>query len=186
MADYLTAYLANRPSTSIVLSGPDEAVKSFRLLLPQPVQRQIIGEAAVDMRETHARILVAAQEILQAHERQEDQESVRLLLDSAGRGGLATLGLDDTLIALNAGLVHKLIMGRDFRRRGWRCLDCDNIGREEPMPPQCTVCNGQVIAVELGEAMVSEVLRADGLVDPVEADTRLASHDGVGALLRHK
>lgn len=186
VAEYLTTSITKRPSTSIVLSGPDDAVGAVRELLPQQVQSQIISEVTFDMRETYARILSIAQETLQAHERQEDQESVQLLLDSAGRGGLATLGLQDTLIALNAGLVHRLIMCSDFRRHGWRCLDCDNIGSEEPLPPQCTVCNGQVLAVELGEAMATEVLRADGFVDPVEADARLASYDGIGALLRYK
>jgi hypothetical protein len=76
-------------------------------------------------------------------------------------------------------------MNSDFQRLGWRCQDCDYIGSGEQVPPQCTVCNGPVMAVELGEAMVTEVLRHDGLVEPVAADAHLATHDGIGALLRH-
>jgi primosomal protein N' len=91
----------------------------------------------------------------------------------------------DTLVAVNSGLVHKLIMSSDFQRRGWRCQDCDYIGNGEPVPPQCTACQGSVMAVELGEAMVTEVLRHDGFIEPVAPDARLATHDGIGALLRH-
>src|SRR5262249_53331504 len=64
-------------------------------------------------------------------------------------------------------------------------INCDYIGSGEQVPPQCTVCNGPTVAVELGEAMVTEVLRHDGFVEPVAPDVHLATHDGIGALLRH-
>jgi hypothetical protein len=41
------------------------------------------------------------------------------------------------------------------------------------------------MAVEIGEAMVTEVLRCDGFVAPVAPDARLAQYDGIGALLCH-
>ncbi len=95
------------------------------------------------------------------------------------------LGLADTLVAVNAALVHKLVMHSDFRRRGWRCQECGYIGSTTESSPQCTACNGDVMPVELGEAMVTEVLRHGGLFEPVAPDVRLAAHDGIGALLRH-
>ena len=75
-------------------------------------------------------------------------------------------------------------MQRDFHRSGWRCLDCDHLG--EALPPQCSVCGGIVAAVDLGEALVSRVLRTDGVVEVVAPDARLAAYEGVGALLRYK
>jgi hypothetical protein len=89
------------------------------------------------------------------------------------------------LVAVNAGLVHKLVMHSDFHRRGWRCQECGYIGGTTEVSPQCTACNGAVMPVELGEAMVTEVLRHGGLFEPVTPDVHLAAHDGIGALLRH-
>jgi peptide chain release factor subunit 1 len=185
VAAYIAAYGTERPETHLILSGKDEILAHFRQLLPSHAQRQIIDAVFLDQRDTRDRILYVARETLEQHERIEDQETVRLLFDSAARGGLAVLGLSDTLVAVNAGLVHKLVMNSDFQRLGWRCQDCDYIGSGEQIPPQCTVCNGPVMAVELGEAMVTEVLRHDGFVEPVSPDAHLATHDGIGALLRH-
>jgi hypothetical protein len=75
-------------------------------------------------------------------------------------------------------------MHHDFQRQGGRCLDCEHLG--EDIPAQCTVCGGRVTPVELGEAMVSGVLRTDGFVELIEPDTHLAAYEGVGALLRYK
>jgi len=93
------------------------------------------------------------------------------------------LGLPATLTAVNAGAVHKLFLQRHFQRAGRRCVDCENL--DEGTPQQCTVCAGKVQTVKLGEAIITEVLRHDGTVEPVAADTRLATYDGVGALLRY-
>lgn len=185
VAAYVTDYCSERPETYVILSGKDEILAPFRQLLPPHVQHRIIDTVSLDRQATHERILRVARRVLERHERQEDQETVHLLLDSAPRGGLSVLGLADTLVAVNAALVHKLVMHSDFRRRGWRCQECGYIGSTTESSPQCTACNGDVMPVELGEAMVTEVLRHGGLFEPVTPDVRLAAHDGIGALLRH-
>jgi hypothetical protein len=77
------------------------------------------------------------------------------------------------------------VVHSNFQRLGWRCQDCQYIGSGKEITSQCTVCNGAAIAVELGEAMVTEVLRHNGFFEPVAPDAQLAEHDGIGALLRH-
>jgi peptide chain release factor subunit 1 len=185
VAEHVTAYCTERPETYLILSGEGEILARFRQLLPPHTQGKIIDTTDLDWHTTHDRIVHVARGILEAHELQEDQESVQLVLDSAARGGLGVIGLSDTLLAVNSGLVHKLVMHSDFQRLGWRCQDCHYIGSGKEITSQCTVCNGAAMAVELGEAMVTEVLRHDGFFEPVAADARLAEHDGIGALLRH-
>jgi hypothetical protein len=92
------------------------------------------------------------------------------------------VGLQETLAAVNTGRVHMLLMQGDFHHPGWRCVDCGHLG-ETALPSQCPVCSGTVAAVELGEALVSGVLRTDGFVEVITMPAwRLA---GVGALLRY-
>jgi peptide subunit release factor 1 (eRF1) len=184
VADYLASYLTLHPKTQIILSGQDTIVANFRTFVPTQVQQHIIEAVHLDMHESYTRILEVAQEVLQRHEREEEQANVRLLLHRAGQGGLAVVGMQETLAAVNTGRVHRLIMHRDVRRPGWRCLDCGVLG--EASVPQCTVCGGTVTDVELGEELVRGVLRTDGQVDVIEPDARLASYEGVGALLRYK
>jgi peptide subunit release factor 1 (eRF1) len=184
VADYLASYLTAHPQTQIILSGQQDILTNFRHFLPPPVQQQILDEVRLSMWESPARILEAAQDVLQRHEHEEEQESVRLLLNRAGHGGLAVVGVQETLAAINTGRVHKLLMQRDFRQPGWRCLDCEQLGEETP--PRCPVCGGKVTTTDLGEAMVSGALRADSFVEIIAPDDRLAAYDGVGALLRYK
>jgi peptide subunit release factor 1 (eRF1) len=185
VAAYVTAYCTERPETYLIPSGKEQSLAPFWQLLPPHVQRKIIDIVPVDQHDTHDRILHVAREALERHELSADRETIQLLLDSAAGGGLGVIGLPDTLMAVNAGLVHKLVMNSDFQKLGWRCQDCDAIGHGTELPPQCTACDSPVMAVELGEAMVTAVLRCDGFVQPVAPDARLAQYDGIGALLRH-
>jgi len=76
------------------------------------------------------------------------------------------------------------------KQGGWaqaryqRRLHCRSLSEEIPL--QCSVCGGEVRAVELGEAMVSGVLQTDGFVELIEPDARLAAYEGVGAFLRYQ
>jgi peptide chain release factor subunit 1 len=184
VAEYVTAYCTERPETNLILSGQEEIRTRLQRLLPPNVRGKIIDTAALDWRATHERILCVARAVLEEHDRQEDQEIVQLLLESTAQGGIGVIGLPDTLLAVNSGLVHKLVMHSDFQRLGWRCQDCQYIGSGKEITSQCTICNGAAIAVELGEAMVTEVLRRDGFFEPVAVDARLNAYDGIGALLR--
>jgi peptide chain release factor subunit 1 len=184
VAEYLMAYLTAQPQTQIILSGQQDILANFRHFLPPQVQQQVIEEVRLGIRESPSHILEAAQEVLQHHEREEELASVQLLLNRAGHGGLAVVGVQETLAAVNTARVHKLVMQRDLQAQGWRCLNCGHLG--EGMLPQCPVCAGPVTSVELGEAMVSGVLRTDGFVELIEPDAHLAAYEGVGALLRYK
>ncbi len=87
VAAYVAAYGTERPETHLILSGKDEILAHFRQLLPSHAQRQIIDTVFWDQRDTRDRILHVARERLEQHERIEEQETVRLLFDSAARGG---------------------------------------------------------------------------------------------------
>jgi peptide subunit release factor 1 (eRF1) len=118
------------------------------------------------------------------HEREEELATVQLLVHRAGHGGLAVLGLQATLDAVNTARVHKLVMQQDFRRPGWRCRSCGALAAATHLA--CVQCGSEGTTVELGEAMVQAVLQADGLVELIAPDPRLADYEGVGALLRYQ
>jgi peptide chain release factor subunit 1 len=185
VAAYVAAYMEQHPHTQLLVSGQPDIVAQFRGWLPPAVQQQIIDTVNLDMHDDHARILAVAQDTIQRHEREEEQATVQLLLDRAGHGGLAVLGQQDTLAAVNTARVQKLVLQKDFHSDGWCCTHCHYLG-EGVTPAQCSVCGGQTTATELGEAMVQAVLQTDGVVEVIVPDERLTAYDGVGALLRYK
>jgi peptide chain release factor subunit 1 len=184
VADYVASYMQSHPHTQLLVSGPTEIVANFCQWLPPSLQAQVIETASLAMHDDRQRILEVARDALQRHEREVELATVERLLNSAAAGGLATVGLQETLAAVNTGRVHQLVLQRDLQVRGGRCLNCSNLS--EDLPAQCSVCGGEVSAVELGEAMVSGVLQTDGFVEVVEPTARLATYEGVGAFLRYR
>jgi peptide subunit release factor 1 (eRF1) len=184
VAAYVASYMASYPHTRLILSGHNNIVASFRHWLPSSVQAQVVETVSLDMHDDRHRILEVAQDVLQRHEREEEQATVQLLVNRAGNGGLAVLGQQTTLAAVNTGRVHKLVMQRDFHHSGWRCRACGALTADTHL--QCALCGGEVTTVELGEAMVQAVFEADGLVELITPDPRLTAYEGVGALLRYQ
>jgi peptide chain release factor subunit 1 len=184
VAAYVAAYIAKRPLTALILAGQDEIVANFRTFLPPAVHERILDSIRLDIREAQNRILEVAQDILQHAEQEEEATHLQLLLNRAGHGGLAVVGLQETLAAANTGRIHQLIMHRDVHIAGWRCHNCGTLG--EGTLEICGVCQAKVHEVDLGDAVVNAVLQADGFIELIEPEPRLASFDGLGALLRYK
>lgn len=184
VAAYLTTYITAHPQTHLILSGQDTIVNNFRDFLTAPVQERIIDTVQLDMQESPDAVLETAKAVIQQHEQEEEIETVNLLLNRAGQGGLAVLGIQETVAALNSGRIHKLIMHRDFQADGWSCQNCGTIGETDQT--QCPMCRTQVDAVALREEMVNGVLRADGFVELIDPYQALAAYEGIGALLRYK
>lgn len=184
VAAYVTTYMAAHPHTHLMISGQEEGVANFQSYLPPSVQQQILDHLTLDMQDTRQHIMAVAQETLQRHEREEEQATVQLLVNRAGHGGLAVLGQQETLAAVNTARVQHLVLASDFHQDGGRCLTCGALTADTP--PQCSICGGLLTAVELGEAMVQAVLQADGFVEQIAPDPRLTAYEGVGALVRYK
>lgn len=184
VAAAIATYLAAHPHTRVILSGHDDIVAAFRHWLPPSVDAQILETLTLDRHADRQRLLAAVQEVLQRHEREEELATVDVLVDRAGHGGLAVLGLQATVDAVNTGRVHTLVMQHNWHRPGWRCRTCGALAVETHL--QCALCGGEITTVELGEAMVQAVLRADGLVELIAPDRRLTAYEGIGALLRYQ
>jgi peptide chain release factor subunit 1 len=184
VAAYVASYMASHPHTQLILSGHDDIVAGFRHWLAPSVQAQVLETVSLDMHDDRHRILEVAQDVLQRHEREEELATVQLLVNRAGHGGLAVLGLQATVEAVNTACVHKLVMQRDLNSPGWRCRTCGALARETHLA--CVLCGGEVSTVELGEALGQAVLQVDGLVELIAPDPRLAAYEGIGALLRYQ
>jgi len=183
VAEYLAAYHQAQPQALIILSGQDEIIANLRQFLPTQVQQQVLDVVRLDIHESQADILQTARDIIEQHEREEEQDLVHRLLHRAGHGGLAAVGMQETLDAANAGRIHLLIMHRDLTYPGWHCPGCRHLGAEES--PLCPVCGHTTAAVELGEALVSRALQTDASVELIEPEPHLTAFDGIGVFLRY-
>jgi hypothetical protein len=101
--------------------------------------------------------------------------------DTAWSGGLAVLGLANTLKAVNAHAAETFVVAGDFARPGVACLQCGHLDRSGE---ECPVCGAALVAVDdvVAEAMEA-VVSAGGRVSQIEVPSPL-DLDGIGALTR--
>jgi peptide subunit release factor 1 (eRF1) len=187
-AEFVTQRFDQRPC-HVVLVGPREVCAAFERALPARIQERIIarrpapagaGNGAGPGRD---QLVDEALKCLAEKEREQEKEAIEQALGQAKRGGLAVLGPDEVVLAVNERRVHRLILEEDFARSGWLCRNCNAIGVNHA--ERCTYCNGELAWVkELGEEIATRVLADDGDVEVVQHDRRLHSFHGVAAMLR--
>lgn len=186
----VTSLFDRRPGAKLVLVGTAGAVAAFERELPERITEHVVArvprprdwESADGMRRDGVK---AVAEAVLGHEHEEERRAVDTVVGQALRGGLAVLGPEDVVLAVNEGRVHELVIEEDFRRAGWRCDNCDALGATAASVEVCPFCAGDLHVVhELGEALVARTLAGGGRVEVVPHANRLHSYRGVAAFLR--
>lgn len=177
------------PRARVILAGTCDVVAAFERHLSQRTRQAVLARLPRPPgRESwngngKRELLELALEELGASGREAEGEEVGLAIGEALRGGLAVLGPDDVVLAVNERRVQRLILEEDFERSGWRCRNCGALGTTHE--EVCSFCQGPLARVgALGEELASRVLAGDGEVEVVAHDNRLHAYAGVAALLR--
>ena len=116
VAAYVASYVEAHLHTHLLVSGQTDIVVSFRHWLPPSIQSQVVETASLAMHDDRQRILEVAREALQRHERTEELATVERLLNCTAEGGLATVGTQDTLAAVNTCLLYTSPSPRDRQK----------------------------------------------------------------------
>jgi len=186
----LTSLFDQRRGSKVILVGPAETVAAFERELPERVRAAVVArvprprdwESGEGLRRDGVKALANA---VLAHEREEEARLVDGVVGQALRGGLAVLGPDDVVLALNEGRIHTLVLEEDFERTGWRCDNCGALGQNAEAAVSCPFCQGDLRVVHhLGEALVARSLAEGARIEIVPHTNKLHSYRGVGAFLR--
>ena len=173
----------------LVLVGTAGKVAAFERELPERMRQKVLArlprppsKGAWDARGKDALVATVVEKLAE-RERRAEAEQVEHAIGEAMRGGLAVLGPEDVVLAVNQRRVHRLILEEDFERSGWRCRNCGALGTTHD--EVCSFCQGPLARVDaLGEELAGRVLAEDGEVEVVAHSNRLHSYAGVAALLR--
>jgi peptide chain release factor subunit 1 len=166
----------------LFLGGHQESIDEGSKLLHPYVKAHMGGSFVIDTHTmTPALIkdqLVGLEEAAVAeHEAGRIQE----LLDTAGAGGPAALGITDVLAAVNAKAIDRLIVSGSFTKEGAVCDSCGWLSRNGT---SCPVCGS---ATRPTEDLVDEIIEAtigeSGEVLQVSVASAL-DRQAIGAILR--
>lgn len=187
----VTTLFDQQPGSSVVLVGTSEAVAAFERGLPERVREKVIAriprprgwDSGDGVRRDS--VLAGAAQAVAAQEKVNEEEAIESVVGQSLRGGLAVLGPDDVVAALNQGRVHRLVLEEDFVLTGWRCDNCEALGANAEAAESCPYCGAHVHALQhLGEAIVARAVAEGGDVEIVAHANKLHSYRGVGAFLR--
>jgi hypothetical protein len=188
-AAFLQTLWERDPRAHLVFVGTSETVAAFEGHLPDRMRGKILarlprppGKESWKGTGQH-KVIEEVVAKLAEHERASEAQAVEHAIGEAMRGGLAVLGPEDVVLAVNERRVHRLILEEDFARSGWRCRNCGALGMTHD--EVCSFCQGSLARVDaLGEELMGRVLANDGEVEVVAHTNKLHSYRGVAALLR--
>jgi peptide chain release factor subunit 1 len=189
VAEHLTELFDSGKWKRVVLIGQDRIIANFKAFLPERIKQQIADTFSLDFSEERSKVLRRIFERLLQKEKEEISRQIQELKERTPQGGLATLGLNRTLEALNKGQVHTLYLLTSFSFQGGKCRRCGSLVLIHPPgspSTPCPLCKGEIKIVNLGEEMMRSALHQDGEVKWVEENVVLKENDDVGASLRFR
>ena len=167
----------------LVLASTDEQVLSgLYRHLHSYLQQRCIGEFKAEPREETEDLREKASNAIQTWENTQAMQRVDQLMEEYESGGLAVLGVESVLQAINFGQIHTLVLGNDFWEKGYVC---DQDRTFSTSQQTCPICGAAMRQTEdLAEEMIEAVIVQNGEVEHAPAAHEGFRPYGVGAFLR--
>ncbi|HEY4492502.1 MAG TPA: hypothetical protein VI958_10925 [Acidobacteriota bacterium] len=169
----------------VLLGGTEQNTSEFRSYLPSTMADRLLGHF-------HAEIYAPVKDVLdhtaglEADLKQKEQRKLlQRLFNQVNSGGLAIVGLEPTVRALQLGQVNYLVVQEGFGHQGFRCIDCASLLTNNG---SCDYCGGVTRKVnDVVEEAVQQALEQGCQVKHITlADSELLSAGKIGAVLRFK
>jgi len=185
VADILLHQFHRRHCEYIILGGQQQILVQFENFLHPTLQERLAGRFSAEPGKMRtSKILEEVGAIERKVETETEKRMVEQLLNSARSRGLAVLGLDDVLSALEMGAVHLLFVEEDWRRPGVLCRNCGFLGLTDN---KCPGCGQEPIHVsDMVEEVIESAIRTGSIIEHVNSQAGLADHGHIGAILRFK
>jgi peptide subunit release factor 1 (eRF1) len=165
----------------IILGGTGENRARFMSMLPKSLQSKVIGDFSIDMYASPSEVLKRSMNIIETSIAERKAALVQGLITAAHKGS-GSLGLADTLIAVQEQRVQTLVIVEGFRAPGYICTHCNYLTLREGN--ECPVCDGTTRRIEdVVDYLVHRTVEMDVEVVFVQ-DEALEEAGSIGAVWR--
>jgi peptide chain release factor subunit 1 len=170
--------------TRLVLGGTESNLSQFQDLLPKTLQDRVIGSFAIDIGAPAAEVQAKSMAVIEEVAQKREVELVNDLIAGWKRGSGATVGISDTLAALQEHRAGMLLIAAGYAASGYRCQSCRYLMLT--LRDECPLCGGEVEEVEdLVETITHRALEQGVEVEIVRGNEQLEENGSIGALLRY-
>ncbi len=185
VVDLLSQELEHHRFDRLIVGGTEEALAEFNRQLPATLKERLVGTFTAEMFASTADILRETMAIEERVEREKELELVNSLVEATLAGGNGTLGVDDTLMALQQGRIYTLVVNYGLTVPGSQCQGCGYLAALSL--DRCPLCGKEMDPVEDMVSLAVQTARDRGaeveFVRGPAADV-LRTYGGIGALLR--
>ncbi|HKE57338.1 MAG TPA: Vms1/Ankzf1 family peptidyl-tRNA hydrolase [Pyrinomonadaceae bacterium] len=171
----------------IVLAGDEVILPVLREQFPPHLRDKVIDILRLDIRTPENEVAKQTLEALRAYDAKTDIERVEHLTDEYRSGGLAVVGVHDTLAALSAGQVDELYLSAQLEEihsgteeMGKHLLP--HLGDDLALDNE----NDATHQVKVADELVTRARQTGAGVSFIEDARLLADVGGIGATLRYK
>lgn len=185
VVDVLDRVVRKDDVNHIVLAGDEVILPVLRRQFPSHLSERVIGTLRLDIRTPEHVIAERTLEALQMYDAKTDVERVGRLLDEYRAGGLAVVGMHDTLAALSLGQVDELYLSASLEEIHG---DDEMVGRgliDESKKEGVLKGDGATITVKVADELVTRARQTGANITFVENAALLAGVGGIGATLRY-
>ena len=187
VVDILDRVVREESINQIVVSCDEIARPILMEELPQHLADKVVDIVRVDIKAPEHEVLQATLDALRAKDATTDQERVEQMIGAWRGGGLAVVGPEDTLEALQMGQVEELIIAARPTA----------VRRPQSVPPGTTPgpvdvdtsspnANVDTERMKIADELVTKAQATSARIRFIENEDLLADVGGVGALLRFK
>ncbi len=170
----------------LILGGTDENVAHFAAMLPKDVQQVVVGTINADMTASPDEVGEKSLALIQQVSAERKAELVERLITTAAKGGPASLGLANTLVAVDAGRARHLVLDDAFAAPAYRCDQCGYVGVEPMEEDACPLCKSTLRTLpDSADSLVRWAFEQGLDVTFVANNPALQQAGSIGALLRY-
>jgi peptide chain release factor subunit 1 len=169
----------------LILGGTDQNVHDFHYYLNNVLHDKLAGQIQEDQNATPKTVLAKTLKIEQDLRQKNEKKLLDRFFGRIRSGGLALLGLDPTIRALQQGQVNTIVIQDGYARSGYRCKACSSLLANNT---SCDYCGGATERVnDIVDAAIQEALQQGCNVKFITLDdSPLAAAGSIGALLRFR
>jgi len=170
---------------AIVLAGDDSVLPIFRQELPKHLAERVVEDMHLPAMAAAHEVMEATREAMARHNAANDRQKVEAAIAAHRGNGLAALGVEETLAALEQGQVDELLIAASLRDI------TAGTGARGAEGPEATVERGGArleanASARVADTLVTKARQTSAKITFIEDGSQLAPFGGAAALLRFK
>ncbi len=168
VVDALSRIVEQDQISHIILAGDPQILTVVKDELPKQLADKVVDTLKLDVKAPEHEVFEKTLETMRQQDSQTDAEKVKRLFDLYRGRGLAVVGPEDTLIALENGQVDELLLSTTLEQGEAQTEPAAEMPDNPPLP----------------DVLVTKATQTDAHISFIEDMTLLESVGGVGAFLR--